>query len=227
VLAPSNARVAISGSEPHRTAVNVDTTQGLLHNYTVARRLVRVLVLVPTLQPPPSSATAVTAIIVNVAVVKDSISIMQHGPIHDQGRVGHHWARSVRSGESMIMQRRRAAIRYHCARCHCRTTETAIGNHRAGSHRKRRKSTSQERCVAPLSWNSVVSPDVVTEHLVAAPWSLNHLQCFSIGEPSVTHWAGVWWCNQCLVGLTIGAAEKIAEETTWLAHREPRVAACW
>jgi hypothetical protein len=79
--------------------------------------------------------------------------------------------------------------------------------------------------ISPLSGYSIAPANVTSHQLVTTPRSLNHFNSLTVCKTSVTGGAGIGRCNQCLVGLAIGAIEQIREEATRLAHGDPGVAA--
>ena len=65
------------------------------------------------------------------------------------------------------------------------------------------------------------STDVASDQLVTAPRPLDHLDRLPVSKTAVTCWTAVRRRNQSLVGLAVGAIEKVGEEATGLAHGDP------
>lgn len=79
--------------------------------------------------------------------------------------------------------------------------------------------------MAPLSRNCVVTADLTSNQLVAAPRSLYHLNGLPVSEAPVACWAAIRRCDQGLVGLAVRTVEEVGEEATGLTHRYPGVTA--
>lgn len=188
------------------------------HDCTIRCRSVSVLVLVVTLM---SSSLAPLVDIVPMMPVQMHVVILlkpiavEYWPIR-----GYRWAKCCRpiwTCEPMI---RSKALVY-----------MARGNHRAsngtGSNCRSCQSTCHDLRIAPLTWNCMVSSDVVSNHLVTAPGSLHHFNRLLVCEAAVACRTCVRRCNQSLIDLAVGTVEKISEEAAGLAHRNPGVTACW
>jgi hypothetical protein len=176
----------------------------ILHDYAVRRRLARILILMiaRTLAPPPPPPV-IEVDIVHEPIVEVIVAIANHRPVQHHQR----WRR-IRPSKAMIV----------CVPVH---------GHHGTSHQRRSTpaTTAHNWRISPLSRNRVSSAHMASNKLVASPGSLDHLHRLAISKAAITCWTAVWWCDQSLVGLTVGAIEKVGEEATRLAHGDPGMAA--
>jgi hypothetical protein len=126
-----------------------------------------------------------------------------------------HGLRTIRACESMIIGK---PVVHVIHRDHSTGTR---------SNSRTAPATRYQRRIAPLPRNCIIAPNVISNHLIATPRSLNHFNRLSVCEPTIAHWASIRWGNQGLVGLAVRTTEEVGEETTGLAHGKPGVAACW
>jgi hypothetical protein len=176
----------------------------ILHDYAVRRRLARILILMiaRALAPPPPPPV-IEVDIVHEPIVEIVVAIADHWPVHHHGR-----RRRIRPSNPMIV----------CVPVH---------GHHGASHRRRSTPTTtiHHWRISPLSGNYMSSANMASNKLVTSPGSLDHLNRLAISKAAITCWTVVWWCDQSLVGLAIGAIEEVGEEATRLAHGDPGMAA--
>jgi hypothetical protein len=174
---------------------------------------------------PPLAPVVVTPI---TTVVEATVSVVtnhlwtrhhrwacHHWPIRHHRGLGSHGLRAIRTCESMIIGKPVIHV-IHC-------------DHSTGTRSNGRTApaTRHQRRIAPLSWHCIVASDVISNHLVAPPRPLDHLNRFSICETAVAHWTSILRGDQGLVGLAVRTTEEVGEVTTGPTHGKPGVAACW
>ena len=179
---------------------------------------------------PPPPSTIITAVI---TIVITTIAIIQeHDPAvvdvirsaTDRGSVTDRGTWGIRTSKSMIVVVAGvveavvvvAAVNwYHRP---IRRNEGHVGRHsQSHSHTKARTEVvHQQRCVAPRARYSIIAADLATNHLVAAPGPLYHLNRLAVCEAIVALWTRLRRRYEGLINFSPRAAQQIGPSSAGL-----------
>jgi hypothetical protein len=171
--------------------------------------------LVRVVPPPPS--TIITAVI-TIAITTIAI-IQEHDPAvidvirsaTDRGSVTDRGTWGIRASKSMIVVVAVVVAAVDWYHRPIRRNEGHVRGHpQSYSHTKARTEVvHHQRCVAPRARYGMIAAEMATNHLVAAPGSLYHLNRLAICKAIVTLWTSARRRYEGLINFSPRAAQQI------------------